>query len=95
VKPTPPFVPGHEGVGIVHEVGEGAQTPQRGQRVAVPWLGYACGTCKYCLTGWETLCLQQQNTGYSVDGGYAEYFAADAAFAAPVPDGIDPHYHAA
>jgi alcohol dehydrogenase, propanol-preferring len=56
VKPTPPFVPGHEGVGIAHEAGEGVQTPQRGQRVAVPWLGYACGTCKSCLTGWETLC---------------------------------------
>jgi alcohol dehydrogenase, propanol-preferring len=60
-----------------------------GQRVAVPWLGYACGTCKHCLTGWETLCLQQRNTGYSVDGGYAEYFLAEAGFAAPVPDGVD------
>ena len=65
-------------------------SPQIGQRVAVPWLGYACGTCRYCLTGWETLCLAQRNTGYSVDGGYAEYFLAEAAFAAPVPDGLDP-----
>ena len=56
----------------------------------MPWLGYACGTCEHCLTGWETLCLKQQNTGYSVDGSFAEYFTADAAFAAPVPDGIDP-----
>jgi propanol-preferring alcohol dehydrogenase len=56
----------------------------------VPWLGYACGTCEQCLTGWETLCLKQQNTGYSVDGSFAECFTADAAFAAPVPDGIDP-----
>ena len=61
--------------------------PAAGQRVAVPWLGYACGTCKYCLTGWETLCLSQQNTGYSVDGCYAEYFLAEAAFATPVPAG--------
>ena len=53
----------------------------------MPWLGYACGTCEYCLTGWETLCPKQQNTGYSVDGGFAEYFLAEAAFAAPVPDG--------
>lgn len=90
VKPVPPFVPGHEGVGIVHAVGEGVASPQLGQRVAVPWLGYACGTCEHCLTGWETLCLKQQNTGYSVDGGFAQYFTADAAFAAPVPDGIDP-----
>ena len=58
--------------------------------MAVPWLGYACGTCRYCLTGWETLCPAQQNTGYSVDGCYAEYFVAEAAFATPVPAGIDP-----
>ncbi len=90
VKPAPPFVPGHEGVGIVHAAGEGVTSPQVGQRVAVPWLGYACGVCEQCLTGWETLCLKQQNTGYSVDGGFAEYFLAEAAFAAPVPDGIDP-----
>ena len=72
------------------ELGECMTNPQIGQRVAVPWLGYACGTCRYCLTGWETLCLSQRNTGYSVDGGYAEYFLAEAAFAAPVPDRIDP-----
>ena len=90
VTPTVPFVPGHEGVGIVTALGDGVTSPQIGQRVAVPWLGYACGTCRYCLTGWETLCLSQRNTGYSVDGGYAEYFLAEAAFAAPVPDGIDP-----
>jgi propanol-preferring alcohol dehydrogenase len=85
VTPTVPFIPGHEGVGIVTALGDGATSPQIGQRVAVPWLGYACGTCRYCLTGWETLCLSQRNTGYSVDGGYAEYFLAEAAFAAPVP----------
>jgi len=90
VTPTVPFIPGHEGVGIVTGLGDGVTSPQIGQRVAVPWLGYACGTCRYCLTGWETLCLSQRNTGYSVDGGYAEYFLAEAAFAAPVPDGIDP-----
>ncbi len=90
VKPTVPFVPGHEGVGIVTAVGEGVASPAVGTRVAVPWLGYACGTCRYCLTGWETLCLAQRNTGYSVDGCYAEYFVAEAAFATPVPAGIDP-----
>ena len=90
VKPTPPFVPGHEGVGIVVGVGEGVTSERVGQRVAVPWLGYACGSCRYCLSGWETLCLAQKNTGYSVDGGYAEYFLAEAAFAPPVPTGIDP-----
>jgi alcohol dehydrogenase, propanol-preferring len=90
VKPAPPFIPGHEGVGIVTGLGEGVTSPRVGQRVAVPWLGYACGTCRFCLSGWETLCLSQQNTGYSVDGGYAEYFLAEAAFACPVPIGIDP-----
>jgi len=90
VTPTVPFIPGHEGVGIVAAVGEGVTSPRVGQRVAVPWLGYACGTCQYCLTGWETLCQAQRNTGYSVDGCYAEYFLAEAAFATPVPDGIDP-----
>jgi propanol-preferring alcohol dehydrogenase len=90
VKPAPPFVPGHEGVGLVTALGPGVTAPAAGTRVAVPWLGYACGTCRYCLTGWETLCLSQRNTGYSVDGGYAEYFLAEAAFASPVPAGIDP-----
>jgi alcohol dehydrogenase, propanol-preferring len=90
VKPTPPFVPGHEGVGSVHAVGDGVTIVRVGDIVAVPWLGYACGHCKFCLTGWETLCLKQQNTGYSVDGGYAEYFLAQAAFATRVPAGVDP-----
>jgi propanol-preferring alcohol dehydrogenase len=90
VKPTPPFVPGHEGVGPVHAIGDGVSGLALGQRVAVPWLGYACATCKHCLTGWETLCLAQRNSGYAVDGCYAEYFLAEAAFAAKVPDGIDP-----
>jgi alcohol dehydrogenase, propanol-preferring len=90
VKPVPPFVPGHEGVGTVCAMGDGVTGVTEGEVVAVPWLGYACGTCKYCLTGWETLCLSQRNTGYSVDGGYAEYFRAEAAFAAKVPEGMDP-----
>jgi propanol-preferring alcohol dehydrogenase len=90
VKPNPPFVPGHEGVGIVTARGAGVTSPEIGARVAVPWLGYSCGTCRYCQTGWETLCTAQRNTGYSVDGCYAEYFLADAAFATPVPEGIDP-----
>ena len=89
VKPTPPFVPGHEGVGTIYALGAGVAGLAEGQRVAVPWLGYACGQCRSCLTGWETLCAQQRNTGYSVDGCYAEYFLAEAAFAAPVPDEVD------
>ncbi|GGY15064.1 zinc-dependent alcohol dehydrogenase [Streptomyces djakartensis] len=90
VRPSPPFVPGHEGVGIVEALGDGVAGPPVGQRVAVPWLGWACGRCEHCLSGWETLCERQRNTGYGVDGGYAEKMLASADFAAPVPDGIDP-----
>ena len=90
VKPVPPFIPGHEGVGIVTARGEGVVSPVAGTRVAVPWLGSACGTCRYCLTGWETLCEAQRNTGYSVDGCYAEYFLASAQYVVPVPRDIDP-----
>jgi propanol-preferring alcohol dehydrogenase len=90
VKPTPPFIPGHEGVGIVEALGDGVTHLAVGQRVAVPWLGWACGRCAHCLSGWETLCEQQINTGYGCDGGYAEKMLASADFAALVPDGIDP-----
>ncbi|GAA2121739.1 alcohol dehydrogenase AdhP [Nocardioides bigeumensis] len=90
VKPQPPFVPGHEGVGIVEAVGHGVEVRSVGDRVAIPWLGHACGHCDYCISGWETLCLQQRNTGYSVDGSFAEYALADADYVVPVPDGIDP-----
>ena len=88
VKPTPPFVPGHEGVGVVEQVGTGVTARQVGDRVAMPWLGHACGRCDHCIGGWETLCEQQQNTGYSVDGGFAEYAVADADFVVPVPDDV-------
>jgi len=90
VKPTPPFVPGHEGVGIVYRVGRGVTRVSEGDRVAIPWLGWACGECEYCLTGWETLCERQQNSGYSVDGGWADYALASASYVGKVPDGIDP-----
>lgn len=88
VKPGLPFVPGHEGVGIVEKVGEGVTSRSVGERVAMPWLGNACGECRFCVSGRENLCEHQQNTGYSIDGGYAEYMVADARFAAPVPEGI-------
>lgn len=90
VKPEPPFVPGHEGVGIVEVVGDGVTTVGVGQRVAVPWLGWACGECEWCVSGWETLCPHQQNMGYSRDGSYAECVVASGRFVVPVPDGIDP-----
>jgi propanol-preferring alcohol dehydrogenase len=90
VKPTPPFTPGHEGVGIVEEVGPGVTEVVIGDRVAVPWLGYACGTCDYCVSGWETLCLEQKNMGYSVDGSFADYVKAYGRYVVKVPDGVDP-----
>jgi propanol-preferring alcohol dehydrogenase len=90
VKPTPPFVPGHEGVGIVAEAGPDVDRVAVGDRVAVPWLGWACGACEWCASGWETLCPNQRNTGYSVDGGFADHVVADAAFVGRVPEGIDP-----
>lgn len=90
VKPTPPFIPGHEGVGLVEQVGSGVSTPRVGDRVAMPWLGEACGVCDYCIDGWETLCEKQVNTGYGIDGSYAEYATANAAYIAQVPDAVDP-----
>ncbi len=90
VKPAPPFVPGHEGVGIVTRVGPGVTNLHEGDRVAVPWLGWACGACEFCASGWETLCADAQYTGYTVNGGFAEYVLAEAAFAGIVPSSIDP-----
>ena len=90
VKPTPPFVPGHEGVGKVVELGPGVAEVALGDRVAMPWLGYACGTCDHCVSGWETLCLEQKNMGYSIDGGFGEYATAYGRYVVKVPDGIDP-----
>jgi alcohol dehydrogenase, propanol-preferring len=90
VKPSPPFIPGHEGVGKVVELGPGVTEVALGDRVAMPWLGYACGTCDHCISGWETLCLEQENMGYSIDGGFGEYAVAYAHYVVKVPDGIDP-----
>jgi propanol-preferring alcohol dehydrogenase len=90
VKPAPPFIPGHEGVGIVERVGPGVTRLHEGDRVAVPWLGWACGACEACASGWETLCPNARYTGYTVNGGFAEYVIAEAAFAGLVPAGIDP-----
>src|SRR5580765_5993809 len=64
VKPTLPLIPGHEGVGIVEQVGDAVTNIEVGDRVAMPWLGTACGVCQFCIDGWETLCEQQVNTGY-------------------------------
>jgi propanol-preferring alcohol dehydrogenase len=88
VRPAPPFIPGHEGIGRIEKLGPGVTTRRLGDRVAIAWLGYACGECRYCIGGWETLCEKQQNSGYSVNGTFAEYAVAPAAFATPVPDAV-------
>jgi alcohol dehydrogenase, propanol-preferring len=90
IKPSLPLIPGHEGVGIVEVLGPAAgEEISVGDRVAVPWLGFACGHCRYCNSGRETLCEAQINTGYGMDGGYAEYVAAYARHVVKVPDGVD------
>ncbi|WP_019939549.1 alcohol dehydrogenase AdhP [Bordetella sp. FB-8] len=88
VKPKPPFIPGHEGVGYVVAVGSGVTHVKEGDRVGVPWLYTACGHCRHCLGGWETLCNEQQNTGYSVNGSFAEYVLADPNYVGHLPDNV-------
>ncbi len=97
VKPSPPFIPGHEGVGIVTElavgeraVGDRTHKVAVGDRVAMPWLGYACGCCNYCVDGWETLCHEQEMMGYTINGAFGEYATAYARYVVKVPAGIDP-----
>ncbi len=86
-RPKLPLVPGHQIVGTVVEAGEGAERFAVGQRVGVPWLGWACGECRYCLSGRENLCDRASFTGYDVDGGYAERALADERFCLPIPEG--------
>ena len=90
VQPTPPFIPGHEGVGEVVKLGPGVTDLQVGDMVGNAWLSSACGVCEYCRTGWETLCEKQQNGGYSIDGSFGQYMVVDARFAARIPKGADP-----
>lgn len=89
VPPKRPLIPGHEGFGEVVALGEGVTQLAVGDRVGNAWLWSACGTCEYCRRGWETLCEQQQNGGYGVDGSFGEYMLVDERFAARIPDGVD------
>jgi len=88
VRPALPFIPGHEGVGYVAAVGADVTQVKEGDRVGVPWLYTACGRCEHCLSGWETLCHSQQNTGYSVNGGYADYVLADPDYVGHLPQQV-------
>ena len=89
VKSKIPLIPGHEAIGYVYALGKGVKNVKEGDIVGVPWLFSACGYCEFCYTGWETLCESQQNGGYSVDGGYAEYVIADARYVAHFPQNIN------
>ncbi|HEY1677666.1 MAG TPA: alcohol dehydrogenase AdhP [Candidatus Sulfotelmatobacter sp.] len=85
VKPSPPFIPGHEGAGIVAALGPGVKNLNVGDRVGIVWLHSACGHCDFCLSGWETLCHEQQNSGYSVNGSFAQYAVAQADYLGRIP----------
>lgn len=89
VKPTPSFIPGHEGAGIVAAVGPGVNNLKEGDPVGIAWLHDACGGCEYCVGGWETLCESQHDSGYSVNGTFAEYAIGSAAYVARLPDNPD------
>jgi len=88
VKPTPPFIPGHEGIGLVTEVGAGVKIVKAGDRVGVPWLYSACGHCEYCLSAWETVCARAEFGGYTKNGGFAEYIIGDPNYVAHIPAGL-------
>jgi len=89
VKPGRPFVPGHEGAGVVAALGSGVKNLKEGDPVGLAWLHDACGACEYCITGWETLCESQRCGGYSVNGSFAEYALGSAAYVARLPDRVD------
>jgi len=88
VKPTLPFTPGHEGAGTVVELGPGVTHLKLGDRVGLAWLHSACGHCNFCLSGWETLCLEQKNSGYSVNGSFAQYALAQADYLGRLPENL-------
>ncbi|WP_223214688.1 alcohol dehydrogenase AdhP [Microbacterium ureisolvens] len=90
VAPKADLIPGHEGYGRVVALGDGVTSLAIGDLVGNAWLWSACGVCEFCRTGWETLCPDQQNGGYSVDGSFGEYMLVDERFAARIPEGADP-----
>ena len=84
--PKLPLIPGHEIVGRVEQTGRGVKKFREGDRVGIPWLGWTCGECKFCRSGRENLCDRARFTGYTINGGYAEFVVADARFCFPVPE---------
>jgi alcohol dehydrogenase, propanol-preferring len=88
VKPSPPFIPGHEGAGIVVALGSGVTHLKEGDRVGTAWLHSACGHCEFCFSGWETLCLEQKNSGYSVNGSFAQYALVQSDYVGRIPKNL-------
>ena len=88
VKPTLPFIPGHEGIGLVVALGTGVTAVKEGDRVGVPWLFSACGHCEHCLAAWEPVCADAEFGGYTRNGGFAEYILADPNYVAHIPAGL-------
>jgi propanol-preferring alcohol dehydrogenase len=82
-----PLIPGHEIVGVIEQIGDGVTGFEVGDRVGIPWLGWTCGTCRFCCNGRENLCDRARFTGYTLDGGYAEYVVADARYCFKIPVG--------
>src|ERR1700685_306705 len=89
LKPSLPFIPGHEAIGRVVALGRGVTGVKEGDRVGVPWLYSACGRCEYCLAAWETVCPDAQFGGYTQNGGFAEYLLADPEYVAHIPARLD------
>jgi propanol-preferring alcohol dehydrogenase len=88
IKPTLPFTPGHEGAGVVVTLGPVVTHLKEGDRVGIAWLHSACGNCEFCLSGWETLCLKQHNSGYSVNGSFAQYALGQADYLGRIPKNL-------
>src|SRR5271165_6811178 len=88
-NPVPPFIPGHEGAGIVAAVGPEINHLKEGDPVGLAWLHDSCGWCEYCRTGWDALCLAQRNSGYAVNGSFAEYAIESAAYVGRLPNNPD------
>jgi alcohol dehydrogenase, propanol-preferring len=88
VKPHPPFVPGHEGAGFAAALGKGVTHIKEGDRVGIAWLHSACGHCEFCLTGWETLCMNQQMSGYTVNGSFAQFALGHADYIGQIPKNL-------
>ncbi len=88
MKPALPFIPGHEGIGVVVAMGREVTAVKEGDRVGVPWLYSACGHCEHCLSAWEAVCAEAEFGGYTRNGGFAEYILADPGYVAHIPSGL-------